>query len=169
MKQELHFCPHISSTWARTSMILRQCSSPVCGIAWLISYREKGRIPAWCDRILRKGDNLRQIDYNSAPLRFSDHRPVYAIFECTVNVINESLKDSLSRTIYEARRDDVAGIIANSSNDVDEEDLIGYDSIAPGLPPASSDRRKWWLNNGKLSSSGLQRWPSSDHQVNFSQ
>ena len=99
---------------------------------------------------MRKGDNLRQIDYNTAPLRFSDHRPVYGIFECTINVIDESLKDSLSRAIYEARREDVAGITANSGNDVDEEDLIGYVSIAPGLPPASSDRRKWWLNNGKL-------------------
>lgn len=29
----------------------------------------------------------------------------------------------------------------------DDEDLIGYDSIEPGLPPASSDRQKWWLDN----------------------
>ena len=75
---------------------------------------------------------------------------MYGIFECTISVINESLKDCLSRAIYKARREDVAGITANSGNDVDEEDLIGYVSIAPGLPPASSDRRKWWLNNGKL-------------------
>lgn len=34
------------------------------------------------------------------------------------------------------------------SDDLDDEDLIGYDPIAPGLPPASSDRRKWWLENG---------------------
>ena len=65
-------------------------------------------------------------------------------------MVNESLKDSLSRAIYEARREEVAGITANPGNDVDEEDLIGYVSVAPGLPPASSDRRKWWLNNGKL-------------------
>jgi len=42
---------------------------------------EKARIPAWCDRVLRKGDNIRQIHYNDAPLRFSDHRPVYATFQ----------------------------------------------------------------------------------------
>lgn len=26
---------------------------------------------------------------------------------------------------------------------------MGYDSIAPDLPPASSDRRKWWLDHGE--------------------
>lgn len=31
--------------------------------------------------------------------------------------------------------------------DSDEEDLIGYDAIEPGLPPASSDKQKWWLDN----------------------
>lgn len=39
---------------------------------------------------------------------------------------------------------------ANARDDgVDDDDLIGYESIAPELPPASSDRRKWWLDNGK--------------------
>ncbi|KAI9757098.1 MAG: hypothetical protein M4579_003576 [Chaenotheca gracillima] len=103
---------------------------------------EKARIPAWCDRVLRKGDNLRQINYNSAPLRFSDHRPVYATFQCTVSIINEHLKEQMSREIYERRRNDVGGATANTKLDeTDDEDLIGYDSIAPGLPPASSDRQ----------------------------
>ena len=39
--------------------------------------------------------------------------------------------------------------MANAGDDdTDDEDLIGYDAISPGLPPASSDRRKWWLDNG---------------------
>ena len=111
--------------------------------------REKGRIPAWCDRVLRKGDNLKQINYTTAPLRFSDHRPVYATFQCTISAIDEDLKESLSREIYAKRRADVGDTTANARNgEHDDEDLIGYDSIAPGLPPASSDRRKWWLDNG---------------------
>ncbi|KAH0562552.1 hypothetical protein GP486_002764 [Trichoglossum hirsutum] len=111
--------------------------------------REKARIPAWCDRILRKGGNLRQINYNTAPLRFSDHRPVYATFQCTVSVVDEPLRERLSRDIYERRRREVGGLITNIKiNDTDDEDLIGYDSVAPGLPPASSDRQKWWLDNG---------------------
>ena len=113
-------------------------------------FREKARIPAWTDRVLRKGDNLRQINYTTAPLRFSDHRPVYATFQCTISVVNEPLKEDISHEIYAQRRSEVGDATANSkSNENDDDDLIGYDSIAPGLPPASSDRRKWWLDNSK--------------------
>jgi len=119
---------------------------------------EKARIPAWCDRILRKGNNLRQINYDTAPLRFSDHRPVYATFLCKVSIVNEKLKASMSRELYDKRRIAVAGATANAKNDDsdEEEDLLGYDSIEPGLPPASSDRRRWWLENGMPARSTLQ-------------
>lgn len=126
--------------------------------------REKARIPAWTDRILRKGTNLRQINYNSAPLRFSDHRPVYATFQCTVSIIDEAVRESLSREIYEKRRREVGGTTANTADDdTDDEDLIGYDPIEPGLPPASSDKRKWWLDNGKPARSDLK--PSTNGAV----
>lgn len=111
--------------------------------------REKARIPAWCDRVLRKGDILKQINYTTAPLRFSDHRPVYATFECTISDIDEPRKESLSREIYAKRRADIGDTTANARDDEIDEDLTGYDSIAPELPPASSDHRKWWLDNGK--------------------
>ncbi|KAK3310115.1 phosphatidylinositol-3-/phosphoinositide 5-phosphatase [Chaetomium strumarium] len=117
---------------------------------------EKARIPAWTDRILRKGSNLRQLAYNSAPLRFSDHRPVYAVFECTVNIVNERLRDKIGREIYERRKVDVGEDTANlAGHESEDEDLIGYDAIEPGLPPASSDRRKWWLENGKMARSSI--------------
>ncbi|KAK4129569.1 hypothetical protein N657DRAFT_562882 [Parathielavia appendiculata] len=117
---------------------------------------EKARIPAWTDRILRKGSNLRQLAYNSAPLRFSDHRPVFAIFECTVSIVNERLRDKISRDIYERRKAEVGGDTANlAENESEDEDLIGYDAIEPGLPPASSDRQKWWLENGKMARSSI--------------
>ncbi|KAK3942740.1 SacI homology domain-containing protein [Diplogelasinospora grovesii] len=118
---------------------------------------EKARIPAWTDRILRKGTNLRQLCYNSAPLRFSDHRPVYATFECTVSIVNERLRDKISREIYERRKSEVGSDTANlaGAEDTDDEDLIGYDAIEPGLPPASSDRQKWWLDNGKMARSSV--------------
>ncbi|KAH8815390.1 SacI homology domain-containing protein [Xylogone sp. PMI_703] len=110
---------------------------------------EKARIPAWTDRILRKGTNLRQIHYNCAPLRFSDHRPVFATFECKVSIINEAVKEALSREIYEKRRQEVGSSTAVAGDESsDDEDLIGYDPIEPGLPPASSVGRKWWLDNG---------------------
>jgi len=115
---------------------------------------EKQRIPAWTDRILRKGSNIRQTSYNSAPLRFSDHRPVYATFECTVSIVDEALRDKISRGIYTQRKQEVGHGTANvDTEDTDDEDLIGYDAIEPGLPPASSDRHKWWLENGKMARS----------------
>lgn len=61
---------------------------------------EKARIPAWCDRILTKGDNLRQLHYDSAPLKFSDHRPVWGIFQCQINVIDQVTKDKISEDLY---------------------------------------------------------------------
>ncbi|KAI9745444.1 MAG: inositol polyphosphate 5-phosphatase [Claussenomyces sp. TS43310] len=111
---------------------------------------EKARIPAWTDRILRKGNNLRQTEYAIAPLRFSDHRPVYGLFDCTVSIIDESIREALSRRIFEKRRAEIGGTVVNArTDDTDDEDLIGYDSIEPGLPPASSDRKKWWLENSQ--------------------
>ena len=117
---------------------------------------EKARIPAWTDRILRKGTNLRQINYNTAPLKFSDHRPVFATFQCTVSIIDEAIRERLSKEIYQKRQAEVGVTTANSKvEDTDDEDLIGYDSIEPGLPPASSDSRKWWLDNSQPARSTL--------------
>lgn len=117
---------------------------------------EKARIPAWTDRILRKGTNLRQLSYNSAALKFSDHRPVYATFECTAHIVNEPLRDKISREVYVRRKAEVGEGTANANTEeTDDEDLIGYDAIEPGLPPASSDRQKWWLDNGKLARSTM--------------
>jgi endonuclease/exonuclease/phosphatase family metal-dependent hydrolase len=118
---------------------------------------EKNRIPAWTDRILRKGNNLRQTAYDSAPLRFSDHRPVYATFECEIKIIQEEKKAMLSKELYDKRKKDLGlrrGAIdgtddRGSEADSDDDDIMGYESIAPGLPPASSDRRKWWLDGDK--------------------
>lgn len=118
---------------------------------------EKARIPAWTDRILRKGTNLRQLSYDSAPLRFSDHRPVYATFKCIVAVVDEAVRDRISREIYERQKDAVGGptaaVLGRDDDDVDDEEMMGYDAIEPGLPPASSDRQKWWLDNGKMARS----------------
>lgn len=96
------------------------------------------------------------MSYNCAPLRFSDHRPVYATFQCTVSIIDEARREALSREIYDRRQLEVGGTIASGQNDdTDDEDLLGYDSIEAGLPPASSDKRKWWLDNRQPARSDL--------------
>lgn len=116
-------------------------------------HSEKGRIPAWTDRILRKGINIRQIDYDAAPLRFSDHRPVYATFTCTISVVNEKRKAAMSKQIYDQRKTAVGSSTSGGLiGDSDDDDLLGYESVEPGLPPASSNERKWWLDNGRHTS-----------------
>ncbi|XP_021888639.1 type I inositol polyphosphate 5-phosphatase 8 isoform X1 [Carica papaya] len=48
--------------------------------------KEKRRTPAWCDRILWKGEGLKQMWYVRGESRFSDHRPVYSLFSVQVNL-----------------------------------------------------------------------------------
>ncbi|KAL4351930.1 hypothetical protein GQ457_06G007810 [Hibiscus cannabinus] len=50
--------------------------------------KEKRRFPAWCDRILWKGEGLKQMWYSRGESRFSDHRPVYSLFSVQVNLAN---------------------------------------------------------------------------------
>lgn len=62
---------------------------------------EKSRIPAWTDRILSKGSVLEQKAYQSIKtVKFSDHRPVFGIFEAKVMVLDENLKLNLINSIY---------------------------------------------------------------------
>lgn len=116
----------------------------------LTTHREKARIPAWCDRILWRGSGLQQTNYQAANLRFSDHRPVWATFSCKITVIDETVKSKLRQQLYEQRQRDPRNVVASTKDlrGSETEDLIMLESIAPGLPPASSDNQKWWLDNG---------------------
>ncbi|CAL0326826.1 unnamed protein product [Lupinus luteus] len=51
--------------------------------------KEKKRTPAWCDRILWKGEGLKQIWYVRGESKFSDHRPVYSLFSLQLDLTSK--------------------------------------------------------------------------------
>ena len=51
-----------------------------------VKSKKKRRTPAWCDRILWRGSNMEQLSYIRGESRFSDHRPVCAVFSVGVEV-----------------------------------------------------------------------------------
>jgi hypothetical protein len=67
---------------------------------------------------------------------FSDHRPVFATFQCTVSVVNESAKGMLSRELYLKgksilqRSNNSTSLLDNDSDD--EGDLLDPKPLAPG-------------------------------------
>lgn len=110
---------------------------------------EKQRVPAWTDRVLSLSRDkvVNPLAYDSVPdLMFSDHRPVYAMFNLHVLFTNDQKKQALSNEIREAYR----------SNYGDINDLLNNNNVAhllhglnQALPPPSSDAKKWWLEGGK--------------------
>ncbi|KAL5700161.1 phosphoinositide 5-phosphatase [Ranunculus cassubicifolius] len=58
-----------------------------------ITSKKKRRTPAWCDRILWHGDGIEQLFYIRGESRFSDHRPVCAVFNVDVQVIEGRARD----------------------------------------------------------------------------
>lgn len=73
---------------------------------------------------------------------------MYAAFECLVSIVDEPKRECISQDLYRRRKAEVGDSLHGIDGDeTEDEDLIGYDAIEPGLPPASSDRQKWWLDN----------------------
>ncbi|CAI4049962.1 phosphatidylinositol-3-/phosphoinositide 5-phosphatase INP52 SKDI_14G2170 [Saccharomyces kudriavzevii IFO 1802] len=61
---------------------------------------DKARTPSWTDRIIYKGENLHPLAYSDAPLKISDHKPVYAAYRANVKFINEDDKFHLVEKLY---------------------------------------------------------------------
>ncbi|XP_022640876.1 type I inositol polyphosphate 5-phosphatase 8 isoform X2 [Vigna radiata var. radiata] len=58
--------------------------------------KEKRRTPAWCDRILWKGEGVEQLWYVRGESKFSDHRPVYSLFSVHVDMTCKKLSSYVS-------------------------------------------------------------------------
>lgn len=92
---------------------------------------------------------MKQIDYGAADIRTSDHRPVSALFDCTISIVNEAQKDKLRRALYDRHRAEF-GAVKSKGNLLEDDDGTARSFVnSQGLPPASSDRQKWWLDNGR--------------------
>lgn len=108
---------------------------------------EKMRTPSWTDRILSKGTNLHQTSYGCVQsITFSDHRPVYATFKAKVTIVDEELKEKLAKQLYDSRRAEVG-----DTNDLVSLVDLNETTLTHGLPPPSTDSRKWWLSGGQSS------------------
>ncbi|RYP53789.1 hypothetical protein DL769_010447 [Monosporascus sp. CRB-8-3] len=120
------------------------------------NYDERNRDYATIHHGLRFQRNRSIDDHVMNLLKHGDLEKLYENDQCTVNIVDEELREKVSRELYARRKADVGHPTGNLiSEDSDEEDLIGYDPVEPGLPAASSDRQRWWLENGKMAQSGV--------------
>ncbi|KAL9149894.1 hypothetical protein ABFS82_12G134900 [Erythranthe guttata] len=67
---EIYFAPTYKYLTNSDCYVVQMSSTP----------KEKRRTPAWCDRILWKGQGMKQMSYTRGESRFSDHRPVSSLF-----------------------------------------------------------------------------------------
>ena len=95
---------------------------------------EKLRPPAWTDRILFKCKlpslYVRTHGYDCAPIRVSDHRPVYVHLELGICTLDSAHRDEIYESLV---------------NDMKEQSEKHGDEITRTLlPPPSTDTQQWW-------------------------
>lgn len=71
-----------------------------------VKSKKKRRTPAWCDRILWHGKGVEQLSYVRGESRFSDHRPVCAVFiaQAEMKKNKNKFRKGLSTAFSQANR-----------------------------------------------------------------
>ena len=118
---------------------------------------EKQRVPSWTDRIIthtkdKRFTSLEQLRYNSIPkYKFSDHKPVYGIFNARLEIVNEIIKSKIERELYEITKQKVYssnndGYLKTPGlmNSILAESKVSS-LIKQGLPAPSSKNSRWWM------------------------
>ncbi|CAL5185808.1 unnamed protein product [Lathyrus oleraceus] len=72
--------------FAPTYKYASSTSNIYCGGGLPSRSGEKQRTPAWCDRILWYGKGVEQLHYIRSESKFSDHRPVSALFSTQIEI-----------------------------------------------------------------------------------
>ncbi|KAI9019211.1 SacI homology domain-containing protein [Phycomyces nitens] len=127
---------------------------------------EKQRVPGWTDRIIFKGESLRQIQYARAELYTSDHRPVLALFEANIVTFDRDARERLQKELYQQslstikvptnlpslpRRRTPSLPVRPTPTVVDTLIDVSLDELETNqLPPPSTESSKWWEVGGEL-------------------
>lgn len=95
----------------------------------------KRRIPAWCDRILWRGTNIKQLRYGRYELLTSDHRPVFALFQ----VEAKSIVQAQRQLVYQ----DIVKQLDKLENDIQPDAVISakecdFGQVRFGVPVSRS-------------------------------
>jgi hypothetical protein len=78
---------------------------------------------------------------------------VWALFSCDINIVDDHLKGHIRSMIYATEIGDASDFSARPRNQAKkhETESAELDLLTLGLPPASSDGQRWWLDNGMTS------------------
>jgi phosphatidylinositol-bisphosphatase len=96
---------------------------------------EKKRTPAWCDRVMWRGRNMKQLNYLRHELLASDHRPVSATFEIQVKSVNSEKRNAAYQEIVkklDKLENECMPDAQVSSNNV------SFSNVRYRLPPATA-------------------------------
>lgn len=105
------------------------------------NHSEKARAPAWTDRVLFKGDNIKLVEYARGEQLMSDHRPgmlmthlVRAMFEIKVRTLDMKERERIHTELFKRRQQarnngeseaevPLSTAVTGSRNEID--DLLG--------------------------------------------